>query len=157
MKKLRVYIDTSVFGGWFDPEFSRDSRAFFKRVTSGHLIPLLSATLLRELEEAPKKVRDLFTRILQADAKTIEVTPAMVDLRDAYVAAQTVTPRYSDDALHVAQATIAKADVIVSWNFKHLVNPIRIRGFNRVNAVQGYGDIVILTPGDIVRMQESQS
>ena len=79
MKKLRVYIDTSVFGGWFDPEFSRDSRAFFKKVISGHLMPLLSATLLRELEEAPKKVRDLFARILRAEAKTIEVTPEMVD------------------------------------------------------------------------------
>jgi predicted nucleic acid-binding protein len=157
MKKLRVYIDTSVFGGWFDPEFSRDSRAFFKKVTSGHLTPLLSATLLRELEEAPKKVRDLFARILRAEAKTIEVSPEMVDLRDSYVAAQVVTPRYSDDALHVAQATIAQADVIVSWNFKHLVNPARIRGFNRVNTAGGYGEIVILTPGDIVRLQESQS
>jgi hypothetical protein len=94
-------------------------------------------------------------RALQGNCERVEVTADMVDLRDAYLAAQIVTARYGDDALHVAQATIAHADVIVSWNFKHLVNPLRIRGFNQVNTKQGYGEIVILTPADIVRMLEA--
>jgi predicted nucleic acid-binding protein len=154
MGSLRVYIDTSVFGGCFDREFSGDSWAFFEALWTAQITAMLSATLLRESEEAPAQVRELVGRALQGDCERIAVTAEMVDLRDAYLAAQIVTPRYADDALHVAQATIAHADVIVSWNFKHLVNPLRIRGFNRVNTEQGYGEIVILTPADIVRMLE---
>jgi hypothetical protein len=65
-----------------------------------------------------------------------------------------VTPKYSDDALHVAQATLARADVIVSWNFKHLVNPTRIRMFNGVNLGQGYGLVVIMTPSEVLGVLE---
>jgi len=156
MGRLRTYIDTSVFGGCFDREFSRDSRAFFQAVADGTIMSLLSATLLRELEEAPQRVRDLLAETLAGPCERIEVTGEMIDLRDAYLAEKVVTPTYADDALHVAQATIAQADVIASWNFKHLVNPVRIRTFNRVNAAQGYGQVVILTPGDIVRMLENK-
>jgi hypothetical protein len=76
-------------------------------------------------------------------------------LRDAYVAEEVVTARYADDALHVAQATLAQADAIASWNFKHLVNPARIRGFSRVNAARGHAPVVILTLADIVGILES--
>jgi predicted nucleic acid-binding protein len=155
MARLRVYIDTSVFGGCFDREFSRDSRAFFRAIASGTITSLLSATLLRELEEAPQRVRDLLAETLTGPCERIDVTAEMVDLRDAYLAEKVVAATYADDALHVAQATIAQADVIASWNFKHLVNPLRIRTFNRVNAAQGYRQVIILTPGDIVRMQEN--
>jgi hypothetical protein len=75
-------------------------------------------------------------------------------LQDAYLSASVVSKRYANDALHVAQATIARADVIVSWNFKHLVNPSRIRAFNGVNMAQGYGQIIIMTPSDIIKILE---
>jgi len=145
-----------VFGGCFDKEFSRDSQAFFRAISSGAITALLSATLLRELEEAPQRVRDLLPRTLDENCERIDVTPEMIDLRDAYLDAKVVTATYADDALHVAQATIAQADVITSWNFKHLVNPMRIRAFNRVNIARGCGQVVILTPSDIVRMQENK-
>lgn len=65
-----------------------------------------------------------------------------------------VAAQYADDALHVAHATLARADVIVSWNFKHLVNPSRVRAFNGVNIVQGHGPVIIMTPSDIVGVLE---
>lgn len=157
MGRLRVYTDTSVFGGCFDTEFSKPSRAFFKEVSAGRIVPLISATLVREVQEAPDRVRALLTEVLQGKCSRVDVTPEMVDLRDAYLAAKVVTDRYADDALHVAQATLARADVIASWNFKHLVNPMRIRGFNGVNAARGHLEVVILTPGDIVGMLERGS
>jgi predicted nucleic acid-binding protein len=156
MVRLRVYIDTSVFGGCFDREFARDSRAFFQAVANGRITALLSATLVRELEEAPQRVRDLLAETLAGPCERLDVSAEMIDLRDAYLAEKVVAATYADDALHVAQATVAQADVIASWNFKHLVNPLRIRAFNRVNAAQGYSQGVILTPGDIVRMQENR-
>jgi hypothetical protein len=67
-----------------------------------------------------------------------------------------VPPRYANDALHVAQATLARADIILSWNFRHLVNPTSIRAFNGVNLAQGYGLVVIMTPTDIVSVLEHQ-
>ncbi len=79
------------------------------------------------------------------------LTEEALALRDAYVAARVVSPKWADNALHVSHASLAQADVIASWNFKHLVNPLRIRGFNTVNGQLGYGAMAIMTPDDIVR------
>ena len=78
------------------------------------------------------------------------------ELRNAYLAAGVLSPKWSDDALHVAHAVVARADVIVSWNFKHLVNPLRIHRFNDVNTMQGYGPVVIMTPEDVSHIWEEQ-
>ena len=87
--------------------------------------------------------------MLAGDCERLGLPEQTEDLRDAYLAAGVLKPKWADDALHVAHATAARAEVIVSWNFKHLVNPARIRGFNGVNASQGYGPIVIMTPEDL--------
>lgn len=68
-----------------------------------------------------------------------------------------VTWKFADDALHVALATLAKTDAIVSWNFKHLVNPIKIRMFNEVNISRGYGTIVIMSPEEIVNILKDEN
>ncbi len=78
----------------------------------------------------------------------------MVELHEAYLSTAVVPPRYADDALHVALAMVARADVLVSWNFRHLVNPARVRAFNGINTAQGYGPIIIMTPSDIVSREE---
>lgn len=77
-------------------------------------------------------------------------------MHEAYLRTSVVSARCADDALHVAVATVARADVLVSWNFRHLVNPIRIRAFNGVNTTQGYGPIIIMTPTDIVGLLEQE-
>jgi predicted nucleic acid-binding protein len=151
MAKLRVYIDTSVFGGFFDDEFSHSSRAFFDFLAQGRAIALLSDSLVAELAAAPERVQDLLERSLTFDTERVEVTPEAEALRDAYIGNAVLPPRWSEDALHVAQATLSRADVIVSWNFRHLVNPVRIQGFSRVNALRGFGPVVILTPEDVNR------
>ena len=151
MKRLRAYMDTSVFGGYFDEEFETGSRSLFDAIWRGKITPLVSETVARELADAPEQVRELFQRTLAGDCERLEVSPESIGLAGAYVQAGVVTQKYADDALHVAQAAVAQADVIVSWNFRHLVNPVRIRGFNAVNATQGYGPIVIMTPGDLTQ------
>jgi len=155
MKLLRVYVDTSVFGGYFDTEFADPSKKFFKEVFDKRLILLLSEILITEIESAPVKVKNLLKQTLQTENhERLILSPEIMELQKAYLKAGVVTRKYADDALHVAQATIARADVIVSWNFKHLVNPDRIRGFNGINITQGYGLIVIMTPIDLVQMIE---
>ena len=109
MKPLRVYIDTSVFGGYFDDEFSVASRRFFDTVFAGQVISLVSEKLVAELVRAPEHVQDLLNKTVQARSERLFLVPEAVALRDAYLKGEVVAPKYADDALHVAQATLARA------------------------------------------------
>lgn len=151
---MRVYIDTSVFGGPFDTEFAEPSHRFFDALFQQSFTALISDTLVAELAGAPEQVQDLLAQVLAIPCERLPLTVEAINLRDAYLRANVVTAKYADDALHVAQATLARADVIVSWNFKHLVNPGRIRLFNSANIGQGYGLVVILTPNEITKSLE---
>jgi hypothetical protein len=152
---LRVYLDSSVVGGAEDPEFAAASRALVEIFERGAALAVASATLAAEIAPAPEAVREILRRILAAGAETIVVTDEVLDLRNAYLDANVVGHRYADDALHVAHATVTRADVIASWNFSHLVNPTRIRAFNGVNVAKGYGLVVIMTPADILGLMEA--
>jgi predicted nucleic acid-binding protein len=154
MKRLRVYFDTSVLGGCFDAEFQNASRQLVEAAYGEQILPLISEILLRELTEAPANVQQLLSRMMQGDVERLEVDEEAVELHEAYLRTGVVPSRYADDALHVALATVARADVLVSWNFRHLVNPVRVRTFNGVNTAQGYGPIIIMTPSDIVGLLE---
>jgi predicted nucleic acid-binding protein len=146
---MLVYVDTSVFGGVFDPEFERASRAFFDRVREGALEMAVSALVLDELKLAPPQVRTLFDEL---DPLLIRVPTddAMYGLRQAYLDAHVVSAKWAADALHVAVATVSGCRAIVSWNFKHVVNFRRIPLYNGVNLLQGYGPIAIHTPQEVI-------
>ena len=78
---LRVYIDTSVFGGYYDDEFSVASRKFFGAVFTGQLIPLISETLVAELMRAPAHVQDLLDRTMQARSERLILTSEAIALQ----------------------------------------------------------------------------
>jgi hypothetical protein len=151
---MRVYVDTSVFGGFFDAAFSDDTQRFFKGVFAGKATLLLSDTLVRELAEAPGQVQELLECTLRHGGERLPLTDEAITLQEAYIRAGVVTARYMDDALHVAQASLARAEAIVSWNFKHLVNPAQVRAFNGVNVAKGYPMVVIVTPSIITAVWE---
>jgi predicted nucleic acid-binding protein len=154
MSTYRVYMDTSTLGGYYDEEFAESTRLFFQMVFEGKIHALISDTLVTELLEAPVRVQELLEKVINHGCERLALTTETEELRDAYLSAGVVSSKYSDDALHVAHATLSRADVIVSWNFKHLVNPFRVKGFNTVNQEQGYGAIIIMTPSDIVKTME---
>lgn len=153
--RMRVYVDSSVLGGCFDEEFADVTTRFFDHYFDGKFVALISDTLVEELLGSPERVQDLLEKVLTTGCERIPATEAAVHLRDAYMTAGVLTAKRADDALHVANATIARADALVSWNFKHLVNPARERGFNGVNIASGYGIISITTPEEIVRITEA--
>jgi predicted nucleic acid-binding protein len=158
MKQRRIYIDTSVFGGCFDEEFKKPSKALFRAIKDKQAIPLISDILITELSRAPQVVRNLLATMLKwGNVERLEVTEEALDLQQAYMDAGVVVQKYADDALHVAHATIARADVVVSWNFKHLVNPAKIRSFNGINMMKGYGMIVILSPEDVIMIMGKEN
>lgn len=142
---VRVYADTSVFGGVFDPEFGNASKAFFDRVKDGDFEVNVSALVLEELSSAPQPVGKLFAE-LEPLLVRIETDEAAYALRQAYLDAHVVSTKWAADALHVAIATVGGCRAIVSWNFQHIVNFRRIPLYNGVNQMQGYGPIAIHTP-----------
>lgn len=157
MKRMRVYIDTSVFGGCFDDEFESDSKHFFDLLLEGRATALISDTLVAELVDAPDQVQDLLEKVLSSASERLGLLDEVEELRDAYLEAGVLSAKWADDALHVAHAVVARAHVLVSWNFRHLVNPLRIRGFNGVNATRGYGPVVIMTPEDVSHICEEKN
>lgn len=152
---MRVYADTSVFGGALDHEFSGLSETFFKRVRDGCVDLVVSPVVLEELESAPERVRSFFGE-LSPLIRRVEVGDDAYSLRQAYMRAQIVSQKWDADALHVAVATVSGCSAIVSWNFKHIVNFRRIPLYNAVNQMEGYGPIAIHTPPEVVFDDDEQ-
>ena len=146
MRRVRVYVDTSVFGGVHDEQFAGPSRRFFDGAKQGRYTILLSHVTYGELQIAPDNVRQILQGIPPHAVEEVPVGAEARDLARAYVAAGALRAVMENDALHVAAATVASADVLLSWNFKHIVNFERIRKFNGVNLIKGYHQVQICSP-----------
>ncbi|MBK6819491.1 MAG: PIN domain-containing protein [Bacteroidetes bacterium] len=149
--KQRIYIDTSVVGGYFDDEFSEETIPFFDRVKAGEVIILVSDLLEAELLRAPDFVTELLMTISEVNIERLKLTPEATELADKYIEAKVVGKTSKADCQHIAIATLNKADVLVSWNFKHIVNLDRIRGYNGINYQNGHNMIEIRTPKEITK------
>ena len=133
MKKQRIYLDTSVFGGYFDDEFKEFTKPLFERIKKDEFTIIFSTMLETELEFAPDKVRDLVRKIENDDTEFVEETDDAVELATEYINENVVGKTSYPDCLHIALATVNQADLLISWNFKHIVNIERIRGYNSIN------------------------
>jgi hypothetical protein len=105
MKKLRIYVDTSVVGGCFDTEFAADSQALMEMARDGKAVLIVSDLLVREIQSAPEPVRNLYTSLPSTALEYFLTNEEAVRLHDAYLAAGVVGPGSDDDAQHVANAT----------------------------------------------------
>ncbi len=150
MKQLHIYLDTSVLGGCFDDEFSHASCKLFDEIRNGKFIPVISTITIRELDRAPTRVQELTKDIQDKGLQIVKRSIEIISLRDAYLEAGVVSSASLADAEHIATATVANADLIVSWNFKHIVNFQRIRGYHAVNLVWGYHPISIHSPNEVI-------
>jgi predicted nucleic acid-binding protein len=146
-----AYLDTSVFGGYFDEEFSDNTVPFFERILDERIQIFISKLLIAELAGAPDEVKELFKSIPQEQLTFVELTEEARLLANKYIEENVVGSTSRADCQHIAMATLAKADVLVSWNFKHIVNLDRIRGYNGINLLMGYSTIEIRTPKEIER------
>ncbi len=146
-------VDTSVLGAAFDEEFSEATRAFFEQAREGRFSIVLSALIEDEIEDAPEDVRGFYNDVVQY-AETVAPSRSAVLLQQAYLDAGVVTEKWAGDALHVATATVAECDMIVSWNFRHIVHYEKKRKYNAVNALRGYSSIDILTPAEVIEYEE---
>ncbi|MGH9891743.1 MAG: PIN domain protein [bacterium] len=149
MKSLRVYVDTSVIGGYFDPEFEPWSKGLIDDFRRGRLLAVLSDVTAAEVEEAPQPVRDLHAELVSGGAEIVSVASEALRLVSRYQERGVLGRRFRNDMLHIALATIAKVDVLVSWNFRHIVRLDKIRLFNAVNLELGYSLLSIYSPREV--------
>lgn len=148
--KQRIYIDTSLVGGYFDEEFKETTIKLFERLNNNEVVFVVSDLLDLELINAPQQVREHLLKFSADKFERVELTEEAVILADSYINEKVVGKTSLEDCRHIALATIHKVDVLASWNFKHIVNLDRIKGYNSVNLRLGYSMIEIRSPKDLV-------
>lgn len=150
MKKLRIYVDTSVIGGCYDSEFKVWSEALMEDFRHRRYVPVLSDVTSAEVAPAPEFVQALHRELVALPAEVVSVTNETAALVESYTARSVLGARFINDMLHIALATVAEVDVLVSWNFKHIVRLDKIRLFNAVNMEQGYKALAIYSPREVM-------
>ena len=148
--RLRIYIDTSVVGGFFDEEFKGATIRLFERLNNNEIIFVVSDLLDLELINAPQHVREHLLNYSADKFERVELNEDTIKLANAYIDEKVVGKTSLEDCRHIAMATIHKVDVLASWNFKHIVNLDRIKGYSTVNSRLGYSILEIRSPKDLM-------
>jgi predicted nucleic acid-binding protein len=152
--KQRIYIDTSVIGGYFDDEFEDASKQLFDRISNKDFDVYFSEVNETELSLAPIHIQDL-KKIIPVDCyKYVDLNEEAKKLAEAYIAEKILGLASTNDAYHIAIASVNRLDCLVSWNFKHIVNFDKIKLFNSVNLKLGYPLIDIRTPLEFLKYED---
>ncbi len=146
----RIYVDTSVIGGYFDEEFEKYTKKLFEDFKLGLKIMVLSDLTLIELDFAPEEIQNVIDLIPENYRKYIFFSEEADFLSKKYIEEKVVSEKYLLDAQHIALATVNHIDVLTSWNFKHIVNLRRIQLYNSVNLKYGYPLIEIRSPRELI-------
>ena len=150
MFRPRIYVDTSVIGGCFDEEFDEYSVQLFDEFISGKKMPIISDVVMFELEGAPEEVKNVLKRVPGDHIEYVSLNDESITLANAYLEDGVVTESSLSDARHIAIATVERVDVLVSWNYKHIVNINRIHMLNSVNLKLGYPILEIRSPREVL-------
>lgn len=153
----KIYIDTSVFGGYFDKEFEKETKPFFDKIIKDKIKIIISEVLELEIYRAPDFIRDFYESLPVELIEKVELTDEIRKLSETYINEKVVGKTSRADCQHIALATIYKADVLASWNYKHIVNLERIRGYNSINFREGYQMTEIRTPKEIFNYEDTNS
>ena len=150
MFRPRIYVDTSVIGGCFDNEFEKYSNQLFEEFIKGERKLVISDLVLFELEGAPENVKEVLNKVTENNIEYVFINEESVTLTNAYLKEGVIAENSLSDARHIAIATVERVDVLVSWNFKHIVNLNRIHLINSVNLKLGYPILEIRSPMEVL-------
>jgi predicted nucleic acid-binding protein len=126
----------------------------FDRLKNDEFTLLYSTVTEEELESAPQKVKELVQSIKVDNTEFLEASSEAIDLASEYISEKVVGQTSFADCLHIALATINRADFLISWNFKHIVNVQRIRGYNSINIKNGYKQLEIRSPREFEKYED---
>ena len=106
------------------------TRPLFDKIKRGEIIVIYSNLLEKELQNALEKVKEAIKTLPSENVEYIEITDESIDLAQKYVDENVVGKSSFENCLHIVLATLTRADIIVNWNFKHIVNVTSIRKYN---------------------------
>ncbi|MDR3181022.1 MAG: PIN domain-containing protein [Prevotellaceae bacterium] len=149
--KQRIYIDTSVIGGYYDPEFDSATRQLFSRIAANEFNVYFSEINEAELQNAPQQVKDVKKLIPPESYHYIEMSDEVKTLALLYISENALGKASRNDAYHIALASVNRIDCLISWNFKHIVNYDKIKMFNAINMKFGYPLIDIRSPLEFLK------
>jgi predicted nucleic acid-binding protein len=152
--KQRIYIDTSVIGGYFDEEFETSTILLFHRIENKDFIIYFSEVNETELVLAPQYVKDIKLKIPTDCLRYIEIDEEAEILAQTYIREKILGKSSENDAYHIALASVNRVDCLVSWNFKHIVNFDKIKMFNAINLRLGYPLIDIRSPLEFLKDED---
>jgi predicted nucleic acid-binding protein len=150
LKKLKLYLDTSVISHLFAddiPDRMSDTNKLWDDFKIGKYDIFISTVTVEEIQKCsePKRSR-MVEKLGEIDFHVLEETDEINDLAGEYINHGVLTKKNIDDCLHIAGAVVTNCDIIISWNFKHLVNYRTINKVKVVNAVNHYKEISIISP-----------
>lgn len=158
MKKLKVYLETTIFNFFYAddaPEKRDDTIMLFKEISSGKYEAYTSMSVIKELNRASEEKRKLMLDLItKYEVKVLEDVPDAEILADIYVKEGIIPIKYSTDGIHIALATVSDMDIILSWNFKHIVKRKTVIMANLVNNREGYSTIDIYSPSEVIENDE---
>ncbi|SRR6266542_1585035 len=147
MKRQKVYLDTSVIGGCFDKEFAEESNKIVELIKLDVYEGVISSVTIDELQDAPRFVKEMLDDI---DFTILYLNEDVISLAKKYLKERIIGEKYFRDCQHIAVATVFNADVLISWNFKHIVNLNKINQFNSINIKEGYKELEIRSPKELI-------
>lgn len=152
--KTKLYIDTSVIGGYFDEEFEEHTKMFFDRIINKDFTIFYSEVNETELALAPERVKEIPYLIPKDCYNFLNLDEEAKSLAETYIKEHALGKSSRNDAYHIAIATINRLDCLVSWNFKHIVNYDKIKLFNSINLKLDYPMIDIRTPLEFLKYED---
>ena len=159
IRKIKVYLDTSVIS-YLDqqdaPEQMQETREAWERIKAGYYDVFISDVVLRELGDCKEeeKRNQLIGHLSEINYHLVMVDDAVVQLAEKIVANGVLKQQNIDDCQHIAAAILSDCDIIVSWNFKHIVNVKTIRGIKVMTTLEGYKDLLIYQPTALLVEEE---
>jgi len=149
--KQRIYIDTSVIGGYYDEKFEEATIKFFDRIINNDFIIYFSEVNETELILAPQHIKEVKNKIPKNCLRYIEIDDEVENLAQTYINEKALGKSSENDAYHIALASVNRLDCLISWNFKHIVNFDKIKMFNSINLRLGYPLIDIRSPLEFLK------
>lgn len=150
MRKLRVYLDTSVISHLEQedvPEKMEQTRKVWEILQTGKYEVVISDLVLAEINECKEPKKTLLKEYLaQINYERVEITEESEEIANEIINQGILNPKSFDDCLHIASAILNDCNIIVSWNFKHMVNVDTINGVRRITFAKRYNNIDIYAP-----------
>jgi predicted nucleic acid-binding protein len=161
MKKLRIYLDTSVISHLDAPDVpdkEADTKRLWEDIKAGKYEIVLSNVVFDEVSNCEEPKRSFMREeIARTDHTLVNIDARGVKVASRFVNLGILKQKSFDDCQHIAAAIISGCDAIVSWNFKHIVNHKTMMGVKAVTALEGYDDLLIYTPSILIGGEANDS